>query len=87
MTLIEKARDKRRELSSKKDLRAEHNLIKKHLSNPSSKKIAIDAFCFHCMGGTKDELPDPGWKDLIKTCTAPTCPLYLHRPYQQKEQK
>ena len=66
MTAIIKARDKRQELSEVKDLKVEHNLIKKHLSNPKSRKMAIDAFCFHCMGGTKDEMPDPGWKELIR---------------------
>jgi len=37
------------------------------------------------MGGTEEEMPDPGWKDLIRTCTAPGCPLYRHRPYKLKE--
>ena len=82
MTAIIKARDKRQELIEVKDLKAEHNLIRKHLANPSSRKMAIHAFCFHCVGGTEEELPDPGWKDLIRTCTSPKCPLYLYRPYR-----
>lgn len=86
MTAIIKARDKRRKLSEGEDLKAQHNLIRKHLANPSSRKLAIDAFCFHCMGGTKEETPDPGWRELIRTCTCLDCPLYLFRPYKNKEE-
>ena len=82
MTAIIKARDKRRKLSEGEDLKAQHNLIRKHLANPSSRKLAIDAFCFHCMGGTKDEMPDPAWKELIRTCTDFDCPLRSNRPYR-----
>lgn len=61
----------------------ENNLIRKAKANPTSLKKAIGAFCFHCMGGTEDEMPDPGWKNFIKDCTAPACPLYPHRPYKR----
>ena len=64
------------------ELVVEHNLMKKAAADPKSKTKAIAAFCFNCMGGTIDELPDPGWKDAIRTCTAPGCPLYPHRPYR-----
>lgn len=60
----------------------EHNLMKKAAADPKSKVKAIHAFCYNCMGGTIDEMPDPGWKDAIRTCTAPGCPLYQHRPYK-----
>ena len=60
-----------------------HNWIVKARRKPASLKTAINAMCFHCVGGTEDELPDPGWKVTISTCTAPDCPLYPHRPYQK----
>ena len=63
----------------------ENNLIRKSLADPKSRKKAIDAFCFECFGGTKDSLPDPGWKNMISECTAPNCPLYRFRPYRKKE--
>jgi hypothetical protein len=59
-----------------------HNLITRAEKNPNSLAMAINAFCFHCMGGTANALPDPGWKELIGTCTAPACPLFAHRPYR-----
>ncbi len=63
----------------------EHNLIVKANRSPRSKQLAINAFCFHCMGGTLKEMPDYGVKELIRTCTAPDCPLFIHRPYQEKK--
>ena len=59
-----------------------HNWIVKARRRPKSMKAALNAMCFACMGGTEDALPDAGWKKAIGTCTAPTCPLYPHRPYQ-----
>ena len=82
MTAIKKAREKRQELSKAKGLKVEHNLKQKYLANPSSRKLALHAFCFQCCGGTEDEMPDPGWKDFIRTCTDPSCPGYLNRPYR-----
>ena len=75
---------RRRELAEAGDLVVEHNLMKKSAADPKSKAKAIHAFCFNCMGGTIDQLPDGGWKDLIRTCTAPGCPLYPHRPYRER---
>jgi hypothetical protein len=60
----------------------EHNWVKKSIADPKSMKKAIAAMCFQCMGGTEDDLPDGGWKDLIRTCTAPTCALFRFRPYK-----
>ena len=82
MTAIEKAQTIRKKMNELGTLQAEHNLIKKALADPRSKTKAIAAFCFHCMGGCENELPDPGWKQMIRTCTARTCPLYPHRPYK-----
>ena len=79
-----KGRDRQRELAEAGNLIIEHNLMKKAAADPRSKAKAIAAFCFHCMGGTIDQLPDGGWKELIRTCTAPGCPLYRHRPYRER---
>lgn len=59
----------------------EYNLMKKAMANPKSKKMAIAGNCFHCFGGIIDSMPDPGWQQLIRSCTDHRCPLYLHRPY------
>lgn len=45
--------------------------------NPQSKAAAIRAFCCTCVGGIV-----PGWRNEIRTCTAPECPLFPHRPYK-----
>jgi len=42
--------------------------------------------CAHCMGCTKDHI-EPGFRECIRNCTAPSCPLYFYRPYQDKETK
>ena len=60
----------------------EYNLIIKSNEDPASRKKAIYAFCFSCMGGNKNELPDPGYKNNIRFCTDKECPLYRFRPYQ-----
>jgi|GEM_PF-493478 len=60
-----------------------HNWIVKAKLKPNSLITAIAAKCFECFGGTEKELPDPGWKDFIRTCTAPDCALFSHRPYQK----
>ncbi len=62
---------------------AEHNWIKKAKLKPRSMKTAIAAKCFECFGGTEQELPDPGWKMQIRTCTGFDCPLFDHRPYKE----
>lgn len=60
----------------------EHNLIKKAKADPKSRTKAIHAMCFHCFGGTEEELPDSGYKRAIRECTASACPLYNFRPYK-----
>jgi hypothetical protein len=80
---IEAAQRKQAELREAGELATpEHNWIKRANKNPGSLKTAIGAFCFHCFGGTEDHLPDPGWKEYIRTCTDIKCPLYPHRPYK-----
>jgi hypothetical protein len=59
----------------------EHNWIRKSQQKPKSLRLAINAACTACFGGTLDELPDPGWKKEIRDCTG-LCPLVPVRPYQ-----
>lgn len=61
------------------------NPYKKWLEN-NTRKSAIGALCWTCMGGTKDE--SNGATISIKECTsnglngAIKCPLYEWRPYK-----
>lgn len=64
-----------------------HNWLTRAGRNPNSLKTAIGAMCFQCFGGTKEELPDPGWKNSIKNCTALDCALHAHRPYQDSDRE
>ena len=57
----------------------EYNLIKQAKKNPSSLRKAIDAMCFHCFGGTEDDMPDSGWRQSIRDCSSYSCPLWHHR--------
>lgn len=41
-----------------------------------SRRAAMHAFCLECCGGDKD---------AICHCTAPACPLWPYRPYQNSE--
>lgn len=45
--------------------------------NPLSRKAAMDAMCFHCMGGETEP-----YVRLIKGCTSHQCPLHSWRPYK-----
>lgn len=64
----------------------ETNLIRKAKTKPTSKKLAIFAMCFNCIGGTEEEMPDGGWRKEITNCTANDCPLWTHRPFQKDEE-
>ena len=44
----------------------------------STRKTAIDAFCFQCMGGEGEV----GIKWSIGNCTTSSCPLYEYRPFK-----
>lgn len=48
--------------------------MQKHLENPKSLRLAINAMCYECMGA--------GSPAEIRGCTAPKCPLYPVRAYQ-----
>ena len=51
--------------------------LEKSRQNPKSKVLAIRAFCFDCVGGVKAE---------VTLCPSKSCPLWLHRPWQKKEE-
>lgn len=59
-----------------------HNLVKRAKRHPGRWKLAINAMCFQCFGGTEENLPDPGWREMIATCTATDCALWGWRPYK-----
>jgi hypothetical protein len=53
----------------------------RHLRNPRSRKAAIDAFCWGCMGGDGTV----GLPSMIRECSSTGCCLFRFRPYQKKE--
>ena len=69
--------------------KAEMNPIKRYYAKPT-RKTAIFAMCAHCMGctateqgnGQEDHL-EPCFRIEIRNCTAPGCPLFHFRPYQE----
>jgi hypothetical protein len=44
----------------------------------ATRKTAIDAKCFDCIGGGYDL----GWRWSIGNCVSPDCSLYPFRPFQ-----
>lgn len=42
----------------------------------TSRAAAVKLFCIECVGGVRADVRD---------CTATTCALYAHRPYQVRE--
>lgn len=63
----------------------EYNLIKRYKER-STRKNAIYAFCFNCVGGTEEEMPDPGYQKAIGSCPSLSCPLYHFRPYKKQKE-
>lgn len=60
----------------------EFNPVRKWESSPkTSKALAIEAMCAHCMGCTKHHL-EPGFRKAVAECSAPHCPLHAVRPYK-----
>ena len=54
--------------------------IDRHKRKPGSRKAAIDAFCWSCMGGDGNvSVPR-----MVRECTSPGCALFGFRPYQEK---
>jgi hypothetical protein len=61
----------------------ENNLIVKSLNEPNSRRKAIHAHCFTCIGGTESSFPDPGWRSEIRECKVHDCCLWQFRPFQK----
>jgi hypothetical protein len=57
------------------------NPILRHMRNPSSRVLAINAKCAECFGCTADYL-EKGFKESISSCSSYSCPLHELRPYQ-----
>ena len=55
-------------------------------SKNKTRKAAINAMCAHCMGCTSKSI-ERGFASNIKHCSVQNCPLYVFRPYQQKERE
>lgn len=53
--------------------------IIKARANPGSLRLAINAKCCECMGGSNE----PGWRREVRECSSRTCPLYPVRPFRQ----
>ena len=49
------------------------NPLEKHKSNPKSRALAINAKCWDCTCGQREE---------IRLCPMTDCPLYEFRPYK-----
>ena len=53
------------------------NPIQRAKSNPNSRKLAIDAYCYEC---SYDKLDKGTWRQQVQSCTHCKCPLFNHRP-------
>ena len=58
----------------------ERNWVRRATADPKSLRLAINAACFQCLGGTEDDMPDPGWREEIRDCKVVTCALHSVRP-------
>ena len=58
----------------------EQNPIKRAIRKPTYLN-AIKAMCAACMGCTLDHI-EGGFREEIRDCTAPACPLFPFRPYR-----
>jgi hypothetical protein len=63
----------------------EHNPVAKiaAVGKSPSLRLHINAMCAYCMGCTADRM-EPGFRRLIRHCSAEACPLWAVRPYQTK---
>lgn len=65
-----------------------HNPIAKSKTNPTSLRLAVNAHCYMCMGGDKEDLKTQGSVvSLIKGCKSKMCPLLLVRPFIPSSQQ
>ena len=53
----------------------QHNPVARFYTLAPTRTRAIEAKCAECMGCTKDHLEE-GFKNEIRFCTAPHCPLH-----------
>jgi hypothetical protein len=60
----------------------ENNLIVRFDKKPT-RKSAILAQCFSCVGGSRNSLPDSGWRKRIGECNVPDCYIWDYRPFQK----
>ena len=70
-------------IANEKPLTPEHNPLIRAQGKPKSLRAAVNAMCAACMGCTAETI-EPGFRDEIRNCSASHCPLWLHRPYQEK---
>ena len=59
----------------------EYNPVSKNIGNSSSLRTAINAQCAHCQGCTETHT-EPNFRNEIRDCSAPKCPLFSFRPYK-----
>ena len=79
-TALDKARARKAELQSAGEL-VRLSPLDRAKADPLSLRKAITAFCYRCMGGDGE----PGVRDHVRNCTAPSCPLFKVRPWQDSE--
>ena len=70
--LLQKARLKRAE-NARLGIKPP-NPLEKAKQNPNSMRFAINAMCYDCMGR------EPGWRNVVRECPSPDCPIYSLRP-------
>lgn len=54
-------------------------------AKPTSLKLRIIAMCCQCVGWEDGGQRPHGVVQSIRSCTAPTCPLFEVRPYQRSD--
>lgn len=59
----------------------ESNPMARFRAGKPTRSAAIKAMCAHCMGCTYEET-EPGFRTMIRECTAIGCPLHSFRPFQ-----
>ena len=52
------------------------NPIERAKQNPNSRKLALIAFCYQCMG------MESGWRNEVRNCPSKNCPLFGLRPFK-----
>lgn len=84
MIFTEEQRQKAKETAARKreerismGLSATANPVEKLSANKTAGN-AIKAMCYDCMGRTEH------WRNDVKTCTSPNCPLFDFRPGRTK---